>query len=48
MSDVGYDICVVTLRHKAIVAPRSVTGMLATTEDDEWEKSQGSFLLWLQ
>lgn len=44
-----YDICVVTLRHKAIVSPRSVVGMLWLQlhfEDEEWEKlSQGSFLL---
>jgi hypothetical protein len=44
-----YDICVVTLRHKAIVSPRSVVGMLWLQlhfEDKEWEKlSQGSFLL---
>lgn len=45
----NYDICVVTLRDKAIVSPRSVLGMLWCQlhfEDDEWEKlSQGSFLL---
>ena len=49
MIESGYDICVVTLRHKAIVSPRSVLGMLWLQlhfEDDEWEKlSQGSFLL---
>lgn len=43
------DLHVVTLREKAIIAPRSATGMLWLQlhfSDDEWDTlSQGSFLL---
>ena len=44
-----HDICVVTLRHKAIIAPRSVVGMVwlqCHFSDETWKKlSEGSFLL---
>ena len=44
-----YDICVVTLRHKAIITPRSIVGMLwlqCHFEEDYWDQlSEGSFLL---
>ena len=44
-----HDLCVVTLRHKAIVSPRSMLGMLWLQmhwEEEHWEKfQQGSFIL---
>ena len=49
MTTEEYDICVVTLRHKAIIAPRSIVGMLWLQmhwEEDYWDRlSEGSFLL---
>lgn len=49
MTTEKYDICVVTLRHKAIIAPRSVVGMVwlqCHFSDETWKTlSEGSFLL---